>query len=125
MAMMSAYEAVAYRAETDEAGRAAATVGEAPVRGRAVVTDDPTDALERLGDDGILVTRTTSASYNTVFPAALGVAVQHGSTMSHAAVLARELGLPAVIGVPDLLQRVHDGDQVLLDPVAGTISVIP
>ena len=95
------------------------------MRGRAVVTDDPTDALERLGDDGILVTRTTTASYNTVFPAALGVAVQHGSTMSHAAVLARELGLPAVIGVPDLLQRVHDGDQVLLDPAAGTITVIP
>ena len=44
--------------------------------------------------------------------------------MSHAAVLARELGLTAVIGVPGLLDRVHDGDQVELDPVAGTITVI-
>ena len=43
--------------------------------------------------------------------------------MSHAAVLARELGLTAVIGVPDLLDRVHDGDQVEVDPIAGTITV--
>ena len=44
--------------------------------------------------------------------------------MSHAAVLARELGLPALIGVPDLMDRVHDGDQVEVDPVAGTITVV-
>ena len=39
--------------------------------------------------------------------------------MSHPAVLARELGLTAVIGVPDLLARVADGDLVEVDPVAG------
>ena len=44
--------------------------------------------------------------------------------MSHPAVLARELGLTAVIGVPDLLTRVADGDLVEVDPVAGTIRVI-
>ena len=52
------------------------------------------------------------------------MAVQHGGLMSHAAVLARELGLTAVIGVPGLLDRVHDGDQVEVDPIAGTITVL-
>ena len=44
--------------------------------------------------------------------------------MGHAAILARELGLTAVIGVPGLLDRVHDGDQVEVDPIAGTITVL-
>ena len=44
--------------------------------------------------------------------------------MSHPAILARELGLTAVIGVPDLFDRVHDGDQVEVDPIAGTITVL-
>ena len=72
----------------------------------------------------MLVALTTTAPFNTIFPVAGAVAVQEGSLMSHPAVLARELGLTAVIGVPDLLTRVADGDLVEVDPVAGTIRVI-
>jgi phosphohistidine swiveling domain-containing protein len=72
----------------------------------------------------VLVALTTSAPFNTIFPVAGAVAVQVGSVMSHAAVLARELGLTAVIGIPDLLTRVADGDLVEVDPVAGAIRVI-
>ncbi|MEQ1788494.1 MAG: PEP-utilizing enzyme, partial [Acidimicrobiales bacterium] len=100
------------------------STGEHVVRGRAVVAEDPTDALLRLEPGDVLVAVTTTASYNTIFPMAGAVAVQYGGVMSHAAVLARELGLTAVIGVPDLLDRVHDGDQVEVDPIAGTITVV-
>jgi pyruvate,water dikinase len=72
----------------------------------------------------VLVASTTNAAYNTIFPLVAAVAVEHGSAMGHAAILARELGLTAVIGVPGLLDRVRDGDQVEVDPMAGTITVL-
>jgi phosphoenolpyruvate-protein kinase (PTS system EI component) len=52
------------------------------------------------------------------------VAVEEGGAMSHPAILARELGITAVIGVPGLLARVQDGDQVEVDPTAGTVTVV-
>ena len=52
-----------------------------------------------------------------------GVAVEHGGAMGHAAILARELGLPAVIGLPGLMGRIHEGDEVELDPTSGTLTV--
>ena len=121
--MLGAFGSVAWQKEVDPQ-RANATVGEHVVRGRAVVPADPTDALLRLEPGDVLVAVTTTASYNTIFPVAGAVAVQHGGLMSHAAVLARALGLTAVIGVPDLFDRVHDGDQVEVDPIAGTITVL-
>ena len=104
--------------------RARVSVGSEVVRGRAVVAVEPIDAVLRLAAGDVLVVVTTTAAYNTIFPMAAAVAVQEGHVMSHAAVLARELGLPAVIGVPDLLTRVADGDIVEVDPGAGTIRVV-
>jgi pyruvate,water dikinase len=49
---------------------------------------------------------------------------EEGGALSHAAVLARELALPAVIGVPGILATIGDGDEVELDPVAGTVRVL-
>jgi phosphohistidine swiveling domain-containing protein len=51
------------------------------------------------------------------------VVTEEGGVFSHTAILARELGLPAVIGVPGLLDLVHDGDVVTIDPVAGEVRV--
>jgi pyruvate,water dikinase len=104
--------------------RAQASVGTEVVRGRAVVASDPTDALLRIEPGDVLVALTTTASYNTIFPVAGAVAVAEGGFLSHAAVLARELGLTAVIGLPGLLDRVRDGDVVEVDPVAGTVTVV-
>lgn len=122
--MLDAYRSVAWAAPDTSGGRAAATVGTEVVRGRAVVAFDPIDALERMEPGDVLVSLSTTATFNTIFPVAGAVAVQEGGLMSHPAVLARELGLTAVIGVPDLLSRVADGDLVEVDPVAGTIRVV-
>ena len=73
----SAFRSVAWR-KGDDPQRANATVGEHVVRGRAVVPVDPTDALLRLEPGDVLVAVTTTASYNTIFPVAGAVAVQHG-----------------------------------------------
>jgi phosphohistidine swiveling domain-containing protein len=121
--VFDAFRSAAWTREVHE-GRAAATVGTEVVRGRAVVVVDAADAIARIEPGDVLVARTTTASFNVIFPLAAAVAVQEGSLMSHPAVLARELGLTAVIGVPDLLSRVADGDTVEIDPVAGTIRVL-
>ncbi len=107
-----------------EPERAAATVGTEIVRGRALVARDPVEAVLRVEPGDVLVAQTTHASYNVLFPLVAAVATEVGGPMSHPAILARELGLSAVIGVPDLLDRVRDGDQVEVDPVAGTITVL-
>lgn len=122
-AMLAAFRQVAW-ARGGDAGRAAVCIGTEVVRGRAVVVVDPVEALERMEPGDVLVAVSTTATFNTIFPLAGAVAVQEGSLMSHPAVLARELGLTAVIGIPDLLQRIADGDLVEVDPVAGTIRVV-
>jgi pyruvate,water dikinase len=102
--------------------RAAASVGSEIVRGRALVARDPVDALVRLQPGDILVTDSTNAAWNVVFPVLAAVAVEYGGPMGHAAILAREIGLTAVIGVPGLLDQVQDGDQVEIDPITRTIT---
>jgi pyruvate,water dikinase len=122
-AVVDAYQSVAWRPPSGS-GRATATVGTEAVEGRAIVAVDPIDALLRLEPGDVLVAATTTAPYNTVFPMAAAVAVEHGGLASHATILARELGITAVIGVPGLMERVRDGDQVRVDPIAGTITVL-
>jgi phosphohistidine swiveling domain-containing protein len=116
---VNAYRAIAWMPR----GRPT-TVGSSPHRGRAVVSTTGVDAISRLQPGDVLVALTTTAPFNTVFPIAGAVAVQEGGVMSHAAVLARELGTTAVIGVPGLLDAVHDGDLVEVDPVRGVVRVI-
>ena len=85
---------------------------------------DPVDALLRIEPGDVLVTDTTTPPTTWCSRCSAAVAVEQGGAMSHAAILARELGLTAVIGVPGLLDRVQDGDQVEVDPIAGTITVV-
>ena len=55
----------------------------------------------------------------------LGIATDHGSATSHVALLSRALGIPAVVGLGDVTQRVRPGDRVLLDGSNGTVTVNP
>ena len=73
-------------------------------------------------DDKILTALRTDPGWAPLFPSARAILVERGSTLSHSAVLARELGIPAVVGVPNLLAIVRDGERVRLDGAAGTIE---
>jgi pyruvate,water dikinase len=81
---------------------------------------NPTDDLALSGR--ILVTLRTDPGWAPLFPLARGILVERGSTLSHSAILARELGIPAVVGVPGLLRTVRDGDRLRLDGGAGTVE---
>ncbi len=99
-------------------------IGDESLVGRARVAETAEEAFELLEDGDILVTRTTSPAYNLVLTLVGGLVTAEGGPMSHAAVLSRELGIPAIVGAPDAMSAIDDGATVEIDPRAGTVRVI-
>jgi len=92
------------------------------VRGKARVILDPRGAELAAGE--VLVASRTDPGWVLLFPAALGVLVEHGSLLSHSAIVARELGIPAVVSVPGLIDWLHSGDLVELDGATGSVRLL-
>lgn len=92
--------------------------------GRARVATEPEVALQELQPGEILVTLTTSPAYNLVLTMVGGLVTAEGGPVCHAAVLSRELGLPAVIGARLALEQINTGDLIEIDPVSGTVRVV-
>ncbi|MGH9274468.1 MAG: PEP-utilizing enzyme [Acidimicrobiales bacterium] len=110
----------------DEAPRGSlegAGVGTETYRGVARVATTPEDALEAMDPGDVLVVRFTTPAYNTVLMVAGAVITTEGALLSHAAVMARELGIPAIIGAAGALEEIPDGAEVEVDPLAGTVTV--
>ena len=101
-----------------------AGVGTAPYRGTARVATSPEVALDSMAPGDVLVVRFTTPAYNTVLMIAGAVVTTEGALLSHAAVMARELGIPAVIGAEGALEEIPDGAEVEVDPVAGIVKVL-
>lgn len=72
----------------------------------------------------ILVTRLTNIGWTPVFPRAGGIVTDLGAPLSHAAIVARELGVPAVVGCGDATVRLRTGDRVEVDGAAGRVRVL-
>ena len=99
-------------------------VGTESYRGIARVVADVDEAFERANPGDIIVTRLTVPTFNSVLAMAGGVVTEGGGLLSHTAVIARELGIPAVIGVAGALTDIPDGAEIILNPVAGTVTVV-
>lgn len=54
----------------------------------------------------------------------MGLLVERGSLLSHVAIVAREMGIPAVVSIPGLTNLVHDGDLVEFDGGSGIVTVL-
>jgi phosphohistidine swiveling domain-containing protein len=93
-------------------------------RGRACVAADPGDALARLEPGDVLVAFGTTPAYNLALSIVGAVVVEEGGLLSHAAVIARELGLTAVIGAAGAMGAIPDGALVEVDPIAGRVRVL-
>ena len=100
------------------------SIGGEPFTGRACVSSDPADALARLAPGDVLVTTHTTPSYEAVLPIAGALVTEHGGLTSHAALVARELGLPAVLGVTAATTTIPDGATVTVDPRTGTVTIV-
>lgn len=93
------------------------------VEGRARVVLDLADATLRPGD--ILVTRYTDPSWTPAFVAVAGLVTEVGGQMTHGSVIAREYGLPAVVGVLDATRRIANGEWIRVDGASGLIERVP
>jgi rifampicin phosphotransferase len=92
------------------------------VQGRARVIWDMADADLEPGD--ILVTAYTDPSWTPAFVAIKGLVTEVGGLMTHGAVIAREYGLPAVVGVEHATRLIRDGQQIRVHGTAGYIEIL-
>ena len=92
------------------------------VEGRARVVLDMADAEVEPGD--ILVTAYTDPSWSPLFVAVDGLVTEVGGLMTHGAVVAREYGLPAVVGVQDATRLIADGQRIRVDGTHGYVEVL-
>jgi pyruvate,water dikinase len=88
--------------------------------GRAVVINCECE-LGRVAPGDVLVTRVAGPALGHVLPRVAGVVTERGGSTSHFASLARERGVPMVLGVADATRRIPDGAQVAVDGVAGIV----
>ncbi len=91
------------------------------VRGRARVIRDPRGAELQQGE--ILVAERTDPGWIMLFPAAAGILVERGSLLSHSAIVAREMGIPAIVSIAGVTARIESGSWVEMDGARGTVRL--
>ena len=109
------------RSDTPEGALVGSPASVGLVSGRARVILDPAGAHLEPGE--ILVAPSTDPGWTPLFLTAAGLVMEMGGSMSHGAVVAREYGLPAVVGVPDATSRIRTGQWVTVDGAAGSVVV--
>src|SRR5438034_383760 len=93
------------------------------IEGRARVILDLAEADPEAGD--ILVTAYTDPSWTPLFVAIKGLVTEVGGLMTHGAVIAREYGLPAVVGVVDATRLIRDGQRIRVHGTDGYVEILP
>ena len=73
-------------------------------------------------DFDILVTKHTDPGWTALIALSKGLIIEHGGVLSHASIVARELGIPAVIGVRHATDTYRDGESVRIDGTTGTVE---
>jgi pyruvate,water dikinase len=85
---------------------------------------DSAEDGDQLQAGEVLVTAQTDIAWTLLFPRAGAIVTDVGAPLSHAAVVARELGIPAVVGCGDATTRLHTGDRVLVDGGRGVVEIL-
>lgn len=85
---------------------------------------DCPEAGDQLQPGEILVTTTTNIGWTPLFPRAAAVVTDVGAPLSHAAIVARELGIPAVVGCGNATLELHTGDRVRVNGGQGTVEIL-
>ena len=93
------------------------------VRAKLRVVRDPKNAA--LEDGEILVAERTDPGWIMLFPVCSGLLVERGSLLSHSAIVAREMGIPAIVSIPALMGWARDGEWVEMDGATGVARKIP
>lgn len=94
------------------------SVGEAVASGRVCLIEDASQ-ISRFVDGSILVTKTTDPDWVPIMKRAAAIVTDHGGRTSHAAIISRELGLPAVIGAGNATAVLHDQQEITVSCAEG------
>jgi phosphohistidine swiveling domain-containing protein len=94
------------------------------ITGRATVLADVSQS-HLLSPGDVLVTRQTDPGWGPVFPLIAGLVIERGGMLSHGAIIAREFGIPSVVGVKDATRLIPQGGTVLVDGDRGFVRIIP
>jgi len=110
-------------AADEEADLRGLPCGPGVVEGVVKVVRSPRDDLQLAGE--ILVAPRTDPGWVPLYPSIRGLLVEKGSLLSHSAIVAREMGLPAIVGVSGLMRTLRTGMRVRLDGRRGTVKILP
>lgn len=94
------------------------------VRGRAVVLARPQEIPRAFEGPAIAVLTALDPAWTALFPRVQGLVIERGGLLSHAAILAREYGVPLVIGIEDATTQIRSGMEIAIDANGGTVTVI-
>ncbi|MEC5292929.1 phosphoenolpyruvate synthase [Aurantimonas sp. C2-6-R+9] len=94
------------------------SIGQAIVSGPVCMIRTP-DEIDRFVDGAILVTETTDPDWVPIMKRASAIVTDHGGRTSHAAIVSRELGLPAIVGTGDATQLLHDEQAITVSCAEG------
>ncbi len=92
------------------------------VRAKARVITDPRSAVIEPGE--ILVAPRTDPGWIMLFPSAAGLLVEHGSLLSHSAIVSREMGIPSIVSIGGVTAWAHTGDWLEMDGATGVVRKI-
>ena len=79
----------------------------------------------RIAQGDVLVTQSTSEAFNILLPLLGAIVTDHGGLLSHSAIVAREYGIPGVVGTREATRRIADGTRVRVDGDRGEVTVLP
>ncbi|MGZ8346467.1 MAG: phosphoenolpyruvate synthase [Allosphingosinicella sp.] len=100
-----------------------AAVGTAIASGQACIVRSAAD-IARFRDGAILVAERTDPDWVPIMKRAAGIVTEHGGATSHAAIVSRELGLPAIVGTGDAASVLADGQEITLSCAEGEVGVV-
>jgi len=92
------------------------------VSGEVLVVENPKEIGETRGK--ILVTKMTDPGWVFLLAVSKGIIAEKGSLLSHTAIISRELGVPSVVGIPDITRHLKTGDMVRMDGGTGYVEIL-
>lgn len=99
------------------------SVGEQIATGRVCLIESVKD-IDRFVDGSILVTGTTDPDWVPIMKRASAIVTDHGGRTSHAAIVSRELGVPAIVGTGDATHVLHDGQDITVSCAGGDVGEV-
>lgn len=105
--------------ESSEVITKGAAIGEAISADKACILEDA-DMINEFEEGSILVTGRTDPDWVPIMKKASGVITEYGGRTSHAAIVSRELGIPAIVGTGDATDRISDGQEITLSCAEGS-----